>query len=329
MDKNTARKSPLRLHDQFRLRIRSLHYSRRTEETYWHWIKRFIVFHGKRHPSLLGQAEAEAFLSSLATDRNVAASTQNLALAAILFLYKEVLVEDLPWLSDVTRAKKPKRMPTVLSRQETEALLAAVGQQGAAALVVHLLYGAGMRLLEALRLRVKDVDFDRRELCVRDGKGGKDRMTVFPQVLLAPMRAHLAWRRTVFDEDARRDVANVWMPDALAVKYPNAAREWGWQYMFVANRFSIDPVSGVARRHHIGESQIQKLVRGAGIQAGIAKPVSPHTLRHSFATHLLESGADIRTVQELLGHSNVSTTMIYTHVVNRGGLGAISPLDRL
>src|SRR3546814_715680 len=212
MELNMSQKSPLKLHDQFRLRIRSLHYSRRTEETYWHWIKRFIVFHGKRHPSLLGRAEAEAFLSSLATDRNVAANTQNLALASILFLYKEVLAEDLPWLSDVTRAKKPKRIPTVLSRQETEALLAAAGPQGGAALAVHLLYGTGMRLLEALRLRVKDVDFDRRELCVRDGKGGKDRMTVFPQVLLAPMRAHLAWRRTVFDEDSRRDMADVWLP---------------------------------------------------------------------------------------------------------------------
>lgn len=329
MDLNMSQKGAPRLHDQFRLRIRSLHYSRRTEETYWHWIKRFIVFHGKRHPSLLGHAEAEAFLSALATDRNVAANTQNLALAAILFLYKEVLGTDLPWLSNVTRARKPKRIPTVLSRQETESLLAAVGQEGAAAMVVHLLYGSGMRLLEALRLRVKDVDFDRRELCVRDGKGGKDRVTVFPQVLLAPMRSHLAWRRTVFDEDARRGMADVWMPDALAMKYPNAAREWGWQYVFVANRCSTDPLSGVVRRHHIGESKIQKLVRSSGIQAGIAKPVSPHTLRHSFATHLLESGADIRTVQELLGHSDVSTTMIYTHVVNRGGLGAISPLDRL
>ncbi|HET8880934.1 MAG TPA: integron integrase [Solimonas sp.] len=329
MDKNTSRNSPLKLHDQFRLRIRALHYSRRTEETYWHWIKRFIVFHGKRHPSTLGQPEAEVFLSSLATDRNVASSTQNLALASILFLYKEVLGEDLPWLSDVTRAKKPKRMPTVLSRRETGDLLAAVGEEGTAALVVHLLYGTGMRLLEALRFRVKDVDFDRRELCVRDGKGGKDRVTVFPQVLLAPMRAHLAWRRTVFDEDLRRGKAGVWMPDALAVKYPNATREWGWQYVFAADHFSTDPVSGTERRHHLGESSIQKLIRRAALQARIAKPVSPHTLRHSFATHLLEAGADIRTVQELLGHSDVRTTMIYTHVVNRGGLGAVSPLDRV
>jgi integron integrase len=319
----------LRLADQFRDRMRAKHYSLRTEETYWNWIKRFILFHDKRHPVEMGAPEVEAFLSSLAVDRNVAATTQNLALAAILFLYREVLNVDLPWLDGVTRAKKPSRLPTVLTRSETESLLRAVGLQSPAALLVRLLYGTGMRLTEGLRLRVKDVDFERRQITVRQGKGGKDRTTMLPDSLAEAVRLQIAVRKQVFEQDLSQGNVSVWLPDALAVKYPNAPREWGWQYVFVASVLSVDPRSGLIRRHHLDESGIQKLVRRSALQAGLAKPVSPHTLRHSFATHLLESGADIRTVQELLGHSDVATTMIYTHVLNRGGRGTLSPLDRL
>jgi len=319
----------LRLEDRFRGRMRTKHYSLRTEDTYWSWIKRFIIFNGKRHPVEMGGAEVEAFLTQLAVQRNVSASTQNLALAAILFLYREVLERDLPWLQDVTRAKKPARLPTVLTRPEIEALLRAVSSASPAALLVRLLYGTGMRLTEGLRLRVKDVDFERRQIIVRQGKGGKDRFTMLPESLIEPLRQQIAQRRALFDDDRQAGHASVWLPDALAVKYPNAPVEWGWQYVFVASVLSVDPRSAQIRRHHLDESSIQKLVRRAALQAGIVKPVSPHTLRHSFATHLLEAGSDIRTVQELLGHSDVATTMIYTHVLNRGGRGTISPLDRL
>lgn len=319
--------SPLRLEDQFRGRLRTKHYSLRTEETYWAWVKRFILFNGKRHPLEMGAPEVESFLTSLAVDRHVSSSTQNLALAAILFLYRDVLAVDLPWLDGVTRAKKPARLPTVLSRQETDALLKAVGSATPAALLVRLLYGTGMRLTEGLRLRVKDVDFERRQIIVRQGKGGKDRSTVLPDSVAAPLRQQIAQRRAIFEQDTLAGQVSVWLPDALAVKYPNAPLEWGWQYVFVASVLSVDPRSGQVRRHHLDESGIQKLVRRAALKAGIPKPVSPHTLRHSFATHLLESGADIRTVQELLGHSDVATTMIYTHVLGRGGRGTRSPLD--
>lgn len=329
MDSNMVTRNAPRLMDQVRLRMRAKHYSLRTEETYLHWIKRFILHHGKRHPRDMGAAEVEAFLSSLAVDRNVSASTQNLALAAVLFLYKVVLEVDLPWLQSVTRAKKPVRLPTVLSRAEVDALLAAVGSGGQAALLIRLLYGTGMRLMEAVRLRVKDVDFGRRQITVRQGKGGKDRVTMLANVLLEPLKLQIETRRKLFDTDRAAGHAQVWMPDALARKFPNAESEWGWQYVFVASTLSVDPVSGKVRRHHFAESSVQKMVRRAALQAGIAKPVSPHTLRHSFATHLLETGSDIRTVQELLGHSDVSTTMIYTHVLNRGGRGVISPLDRV
>lgn len=317
---------PPRLLDQVRACLRTRHYSLRTEQTYVHWIRRFIVFHGKRHPRELGAPEVAAFLTALATRDRVAASTQNLALSAVLFLYREVLQVDLPWLQDVVRAKRPQRLPTVLTRDEAQRLLAQV-PGNAVGLVVRLLYGSGMRLLEGLRLRVKDLDLSRGEIVVRDGKGGKDRVTLLPRSLRAPVEAHLMQRKDLHDRDVAAGRADVWLPDALARKYPNAAKDWGWQYVFVADLPSRDPRSGAVRRHHLDERKVQRAVREAARAAGLAKPVSPHVLRHSFATHLIEAGYDIRTVQELLGHSDVSTTMIYTHVLNRGGLGVRSPLD--
>jgi integron integrase len=326
LPEKTTSSPPPKLLDQVVAKIRFKHYSRRTELSYAHWIKRYILFHGKRHPREMGAVEIESFLSALATDRNVSASTQNLALSAILFLYKEVLEINLPWLDNIIRAKKPKRLPTVLSEAEVKRLLACT--EGLPGLVARLLYGTGMRLMEAIRLRVKDIDFDRCEILVRDGKGAKDRVTMLPQSLVVPLKEHLARRRAIFDADAAAGQVDVWLPDALERKYPNACREWGWQFFFVANKVSTDPVSGVIRKHHQDEKLIQRHVAKAAKLAGIAKPVSPHVLRHSFATHLLESGYDIRTVQELLGHSDVSTTMIYTHVLNKGGRGVVSPLDR-
>lgn len=316
---------PVKLLDQVRDRIRRLGYAKRTELSYVHWIKRYIVFHGKRHPKDMGKPEVEAFLTALAVQRNVAASTQNLALSAILFLYREVLTDPLPWLNDVVRAKKPARLPTVLSRSEVQSLLAKT--EGLTGLMLRLLYGTGMRLMECVRLRVKDVDFSMNQINVRDGKGGKDRVTMLPQTLIDPLRLHLAQTKALHVADLAAGMGAVWLPDALAVKYPNASKEWGWQYLFPASGFSLDPRSGVRRRHHVDEKMLQRHVRKAAMAAEIAKPVSPHTLRHSFATHLLESGYDIRTVQELLGHSDVSTTMIYTHVLNKGGRGVTSPLD--
>jgi integron integrase len=309
--------------------MRAKHYSLRTEQSYLHWIKRFILFHGKRHPRDMGAPEVEAFLTALAVESKVAAATQNLALAAVLFLYREILGVDLPWLDGVTRAKKPERLPVVLGMSEVQCLLQNLGDDRPSALLVRLLYGTGLRLMEGLRLRVQDFDLERKQLSVRHGKGGKDRVTVLPQSLLLPLRQHLDERRQLFDRDVLSGVGSVYLPGALARKYPNAAREWIWQYVFVAAGLSADPESGEIRRHHLDESVIQKLVRRAAQKAGITRPVSPHVLRHSFATHLLESGYDIRTVQELLGHSDVSTTMIYTHVLNRGGRGVISPLDRV
>jgi integron integrase len=324
---NGTFQAPPKLLDQVRHRIRVLHYSIRTETSYVDWIKRYILFHGKRHPREMGRPEVEAFLTHLATERNVSANTQNQALAAVLFLYKEVLEQELPWLQDVVRAKKPRRLPTVLTTAEVEALLNRLDD--GMSLIVHLLYGTGMRLMEAVRLRVKDVELERKQITVRDGKGGKDRVTVLPARLVEPLAQHLALRRVLFDRDAKAGKAAVWMPDALAIKYPNAPNEWAWQYVFVAQGFSTDPRSGEVRRHHVDEKRIQRAVKQAAERAGIVRPVSPHVLRHSFATHLLENGYDIRTVQELLGHSDVSTTMIYTHVLNRGGRGVVSPLDRI
>jgi len=314
--------------DQVRDRLRLKHYSIRTETAYLGWIKRFILFHGKRHPAELGKPEVEAFLTALAVERNVAASTQGQALSALLFLYGEVLGLDLPWLDEVTRAKKPRRLPTVLSVAEVRALIDAV-EDPAFALIVRLLYGTGMRVLECMRLRVKDIDFGRREIVVREGKGNKDRVTMLPAGLVAPLRAHIALRRRLHEQDLAAGHGTVHLPHALAAKYPNAASAWVWQYVFPAASLSIDPRSGVEQRHHLDEQRVQRAVKRAAARAGITKPVSPHTLRHSFATHLLEAGQDIRTVQELLGHSDVSTTMIYTHVLNRGGLAVTSPLDRL
>jgi integron integrase len=322
-----APKSP-RLLNQVRERIRVKHYSLRTETAYVGWIRRYIVFHGKRHPAELGKEEVEAFLTSLAVARNVSAATQNQALSALLFLYREVLGVELPWLDGVTRAKKPARLPTVLTRDEMAAVLAKV-EDGEMQLIVRLLYGSGMRLLECLRLRVKDVDLSRLEIVVRDGKGGKDRVTMVPARLAEALRAKIASTRALHEADLVAGRGEVWLPDALAVKYPGAARAFGWQYVFPAGGFSVDPRSRAVRRHHVDEKRVQRAVRAAAEKAGLVKPVSPHTLRHSFATHLLEGGYDIRTVQELLGHSDVSTTMIYTHVLNRGGRGVVSPIDRM
>jgi integron integrase len=317
---------PPRLLDQVRHCARTLHYSRRTEETYVHWIRRYILFSGRRHPSGLGAGEVTAFLSSLANDRQVSASTQNQALAALLFLYRRVLGLQLPWLNDIVRAKRPRRLPAVLTRTEVGALLAKL--EGTHALMAKLMYGTGLRLMECLQLRVKDIDLDRREIVVRQGKGGKDRITMFPATLVEPMAAHLALVHAIYASDRAARVAGVELPDAYAAKNPGAATQWGWHWVFPQDHLSVDPRTGIRRRHHAYDQTFQRAVRSAALRAGIAKPVSTHTLRHSFATHLMESGYDIRTVQELLGHKDVSTTMIYTHVLNRGGRGVVSPLDR-
>ncbi|HWU84064.1 MAG TPA: integron integrase, partial [Rhodocyclaceae bacterium] len=275
-----------------------------------------------------GKNEVEAFLTSLAVERNVSAATQAQALSALLFLYKEVLRQELPWLGEVVRAKQGTRLPTVLTTDEASRLTGQIDDP-LMALIVRLLYGSGMRLMECLRLRIKDVDFVRKEIVVREGKGNKDRITMLPQALIEPLRAQIAFARSQHNADLLGGGGEVWLPDALAIKYPNAAREIGWQYVFPAASFSTDPRSGSRRRHHVDDKRIQRVVKQAALRANIDKVVSPHTLRHSFATHLLEGGYDIRTVQELLGHSDVSTTMIYTHVLNRGGRGVVSPLDRL
>ncbi len=302
------------------------HYSIRTERTYGHWVKRFIAFHGMRHPREMGAPEVTAFLSSLATERNVAAATQNQALSAILFLYQQVLGVELPWLDEVRRAKKPRRLPTVMSQAEVRSLLAHI--EGTHGLLARLLYGTGMRLMEGVRLRVKDLDLERREIIVRSGKGGRDRVTIVPEALLGPLREHLARVREWFMTDRADGLPGVELPHAYARKHPNAGKLWGWQWVFPAHEISMDPRTEVRRRHHIYEQGLQRAVARAAFAARIDKPVSTHTLRHSFATHLMEAGYDIRTVQELLGHKDVSTTMIYTHVLNRGGRGVVSPLDR-
>jgi integron integrase len=321
-----ARPKP-RLLNQLVRAIRARHYARRTERAYVGWVRRFILFHGKRHPSELGGPEINAFLTSLATERRVSASTQNQALAAILFLYKEVLDRDLPWVGPIVHAKRPERLPVVLSRDEVHALLREV--RGPTRLIACLLYGGGLRLLECLQLRIKDIDFSRNEIRVRDGKGRKDRVTVLPASLLGPLREHLEAARRQHESDLRLGAGYVALPDALRAKYPSAPREWAWQWVFPATRIYVDRTTGERRRHHRHESAVQRDVRAAAHAAAIPKPVSCHALRHSFATHLLESGQDIRTIQELLGHKDVSTTMIYTHVLNAGAFGVRSPLDRL
>jgi len=316
-----------RLLDQVHEAIRRKYFSRRTEQAYAHWIRRFIYFHGKRHPRELGEAEVTAFLNDLSAVRGVAAGTQNQALSALLFLYKEVLGRDLAWLDGLERAKRPPRLPVVLTRAEVERLLAQL--TGTRWLLASLMYGSGLRVMECLRLRVKDVDLDYRQVLVRDGKGEKDRVTMLPEKLVEPVRAHLGRVRALHARDLREGYGEVHLPYALARKYPRAGREWAWQYVFPSKNRSPDPDDGVIRRHHLDESVPQRAVKEALQAAGIAKHASCHTLRHSFATHLLEGGYDIRTVQELLGHSDVSTTMIYTHVLNMGGRGVKSPLDRL
>ncbi len=314
-----------RLLDQVHEAVRTLHYSRRTEESYVHWIRRFIFWSGKRHPAALGEAEVSAFLSYLATERNVAAATQNQALSALLFLYRQVLGRDLAWMDGMVRAKRPVRLPVVLSPAEAEALLAQL--RGMHLLMAGLLYGAGLRLMECLRLRVKDVDFAYRQILVRDGKGEKDRVTMLPERLVQAMHSQLGEAKRLHGVDLREGYGEVHLPYALARKYPRAGYEWAWQYVFPSTKRSVDPDGGVIRRHHIDESVLHRALKDAARDAGLTKPVSAHALRHSFATHLLQSGYDIRTVQELLGHADVSTTMIYAHVLNKGGRGVASPLD--
>ena len=313
-----------KLLDRVRDAIRLKHYSIRTEQAYVNWIKRYIYFHGVRHPAEMGAPEIQAFLTHLAVQENVAASTQNQALSALLFLYKEVLKQDLGPI-DALRAKKPKRLPTVLTKEEVRRVFQHMS--GIHLLIARLLYGSGLRLMEGVRLRVKDLDFEYHTITVRDGKGAKDRVTMLPETLVVPLQDHLRTVKRTHEEDLVKGYGAVYLPYALERKYPNANKEWIWQYVFPANRLSVDPRSGVVRRHHIHESSVQKAVRAAAQAAGIPKRVSPHTLRHSFATHLLEAGYDIRTVQELLGHKDVRTTMIYTHVLQRGGLAVRSPLD--
>ena len=318
---------PPRLLDQVRDALRRRHYSHRTEQSYVHWIKRLILFSDKRHPKDMGAQEVTAFLTHLARDRDVAAATQNQALAALLFLYKEVLGQPLPWLDQIERAKRPARLPTVLSVAEIQRLLAQM--QGTKWLMASLLYGAGLRLRECLKLRVKDVDFDYGQILVRDAKGGKDRVTMLPQSVIEPLREHLVRVKVLHERDIASGHGDVELPDAIARKYPRAPYEWGWKFVFPSHKLSVDPRTGVIRRHHVFENYLIRGVKEAARAARIAKHVSCHTLRHSFATHLLERGQDIRTVQELLGHSSVDTTMIYTHVMNKGGRGVASPLDRL
>ena len=315
-----------RLMNEVRRKLRLRHYSLRTEQAYSGWIRRFIFANGKRHPRQMGGPEVERFLSTLATDGDVAAGTQNQALSALLFLYRDVLGIELPWMENVVRAKRPRRVPTVLSTDETRRLLGAM--DGRAWLLASLLYGTGMRLMECLRLRVKDVDFSRNEIVVRDGKGGKDRHTVLPRVLLEPLNREVERARLLHAHDLAAGFGETWLPHALARKYPKAAREFGWQYVFASAQRSRDPRSDAVRRHHVDDALLTRALKRARGAAGIVKPVSAHTLRHSFATHLIEAGYDIRTVQELLGHKDVATTQIYTHVLNRGGHGVMSPLDR-
>lgn len=311
--------------DSVRNKIRLKHYSIRTEEAYVQWVKRYILFHGKRHPSELGAPDVEAFLTHLAVADNVSASTQNQARSALLFLYKEVLGQQLPWLDNVEQAQKPRRLPTVLDNDEVRTLL---GQLlGVHWLVSSLLYGSGLRLMECLRMRVKDVDLKRGEILVREGKGFKDRVTMLPKITIEPLRAHLLQVKQLHEQDLASGCGEVFLPYALERKYLNAGKEWGWQYVFPSTTLSTDPRSGKLRRHHLADETIQRAIKAACRRAGITKPATPHTLRHSFATHLLQGGYDIRTVQELLGHENVATTMIYTHVLNKGGRGVSSPLD--
>jgi len=316
---------PRKLLDQVRDALRIRHYAYRTEQTYIDWIKRFIFFHKKRHPKEMGAPEISAFLTYLAQERHVAASTQNQALSALLFLYKNVLQQELEPLPNLVHAGRPKHLPTVLTHEEA---LEVIGRMaGKPRLMACLLYGSGLRLMECLRLRVKDIDFGSHQIVVREGKGEKDRVTVLPDSVIPELQIVLRDGKALHEKDLREGFGEVALPYALGVKYPNAGKEWGWQYAFPASQRSIDPLSGVIRRHHLDESALQHAVREAARQTSIPKPISPHTFRHSFATRLLQSGYDIRTVQELLGHKDVRTTMIYTHVLQRGAGAVKSPLD--
>jgi integron integrase len=317
----------MRLMERVRRAIRVRNYARRTEICYARWILEFIRFNGNRHPAQMGRDEVTAYLTHLAVDRKVSPSTQRQALSAILFLYRQVLNVELPWLDEVVRAKQKQRLPVVLDRREVRELLAQM--TGTPWLVASLLYGTGMRLLEGLRLRVKDVDFSRKLIVVRAGKGGKDRVALLPQSLVEPLRSQLTDARRLHDRDLALGSGRVDLPRALARKYPEAGHSWGWQWVFPARRQYTDKRNGERRRHHYHETAIQREVKAAAERAKIHKRVSPHVLRHSFATHLLESGHDIRTIQELLGHKDVGTTMIYTHVLNRGPSGVLSPLDAM
>jgi integron integrase len=319
------RQNKPKLLDQVRDVIRRKHYSIRTEQSYVEWIRRFILFHHKRHPSEMREAEVNAFLTHLARDGGVAASTQNQALSALLFLYKEVLKEQIGWLGEVERAKKPTRLPVVLTREEVRKLFRHL--YGMPRLMAGLLYGSGLRLMECVRLRVKDVDFSYARITVRDPKGGKECVTMLPVNLARGLERHLQKIKAQHEQDLIDGFGSVHLPHALGRKYPRAEYEWGWQYIFPSSRLSVDPRTGNKQRHHIAEGLLQAAVKNAVRAAGIIKPATCHTLRHSFATHLLERGYDIRTVQELLGHKDLSTTMIYTHVLNRPGIGIKSPLD--
>ena len=316
---------PGRFLDRVRWHLRVKRYSIRTEKAYVDWIRRFILFHGKRHPETMGEPEIAAFLSHLAVEGRVAASTQNQALSALLFLYQQVLDRKLDFIPGVERVRRPPKLPVVFTRSEARAILAHL--KGDYRLMAHLLYGSGLRLLECLRLRVKDIDFGYRQITVREGKGMRERITLLPERLCRPLQAHLARVKELHQQDLARGGGAVYLPTALHRKYPKAAREWAWQYVFPADHISLDPRSGEKRRHHVAERNLQNAVKEAIRAAGLAKAASCHTFRHSFATHLLESGYDIRTVQELLGHKDVSTTMIYTHVCNKPGLSIRSPVD--
>ncbi len=323
---NAAQGKP-KLLDQLRAAIRVRHYSIRTEEVYVQWVKRYIYFHGKRHPGKLNAEHVSAFLSHLAVERKVAASTQNQALCALVFLYRHVLEKELGQFEGMVFAKRRRKLPEVFSRDEVERVLSNLS--GVSWLMAALMYGAGLRLMECVRLRVADLDFSNRRLIVRDGKGGKDRITMLPRQLIKPLEDHLVGVRRTYNKDLEANRCNVYLPNALTRKYPQAHKSWEWQYVFPSTKLSVDPRTGVERRHHVHRYSIQRSIRLAVSRANISKHASSHTLRHSFATHLIEDGYDIRTVQALLGHKDVRTTQIYTHVLNAGGIGVASPFDKL
>jgi integron integrase len=317
----------LRLLDRVRDAIRLRHYSLRTEQAYIGWIKRYIYFHDKKHPDSMGEPEITRFLSHLATQRNVSASTQNQALSALLFLYKEVLEHELAWMDDIVRARRPKRLPVILTKQQVTILFSMMKETNL--LIAELMYGTGMRLMECLRLRIKDIDFDYKQILVREGKGNKDRVTVLPESLTSRLKQQINYAQNLHKSDLADGFGRVYLPFALSRKYPNANRELGWQYVFPSYNRSRDPYDNEIRRHHLDEKNVQRAIRNTAKKAQFNKPVSSHTLRHCFATHLLESGYDIRTIQSLLGHKDVKTTMIYTHVMNKGAMGVRSPADNL